>query len=322
MKLFLITFLVLVAVTQFCASSNLIPPSSDINERLLLSDGGNVQNGSDIIMENPESFNVMLAENELIFEVCSSGCNADFLVCYEADPVGQNVLKECNSNCGFYVSARGDKITFMKAFASKTGISKVKECDIIKIAHKRTPFRGADIPSCSPKIENGMVKLDIQNASSECPVIIKNAMIVPETTTFLPTTLSISGQHGDKNVNGSIGKETATSETGGFFENYWWIFLILGLLIIIIITIVLIVYCCRRIRTTKKQTAPLPPRRLQGSKSPIVLQPSTETTHDQKRQIPTSLMQPSSILSHKSLLLSKKEIKSEETDLTSMKPTA
>uniref|UniRef100_A0AC34GSK3 Uncharacterized protein n=1 Tax=Panagrolaimus sp. ES5 TaxID=591445 RepID=A0AC34GSK3_9BILA len=317
MKFYLITFLVF--TTQLYASSNIIiPTNNDIQE--LLSEKVGIQNGSDIIIENPGLLDVILERNELVFEVCSSGCNADFLVCYESDPIGQNVLEECDSKCGFYVTTRGDEISFMETFTSNTGNSKVETCDKIKMAHEQTLFRNVPIPSCSPKIENGMVKLDIQNASSDCPVNIKNALIVPETTTSSPTsTLSIRGQHGDTNVNGSIGKET--TETGEFFENYWWIFLIIGV-VIIAIAIFLIVFCCRRNKTTKKQTAPLPPRRLQGSKSPIVLQPSTETTHDQKRQIPTSLMQPSSILSHKSLLLSKKEIKSEETDLTSMKPTA
>uniref|UniRef100_A0AC34GQY4 Transmembrane protein n=1 Tax=Panagrolaimus sp. ES5 TaxID=591445 RepID=A0AC34GQY4_9BILA len=367
MKL-LITFLGLVFATQFYASSNvIIYPNNDIQElSLLLSDGGNIQNGSDIIMENPGLLDVALDGNELISKVCSSGCNADFFVCYEADPVEQNVLEFCDSKCGFYVSAREN---IYRTYFSIAGDEKLELCEIIKMVNGQIHYGTGRVSSCGPKIKNGIVKLNIQVSFSECPVIIKNDMIVPPTTTSAPTTL---GQHGYTNLNGSSGMETSTTETGGFFEDYWWIILILAILIImfvknamiipvttttlpilgqhsenlndssenkttvaqtseffedylwiflIIALIRIIIYniqCCGRNKNTKKQV--LSPRRLQGFKSRIVLQPSTETT--QKRQIPTSLMQPSSILSHKSLLISKKEIKSEETDLTSMKPTA
>uniref|UniRef100_A0AC35F6R2 Uncharacterized protein n=1 Tax=Panagrolaimus sp. PS1159 TaxID=55785 RepID=A0AC35F6R2_9BILA len=116
-------------------------------------------------------------------------------------------------------------------------------------------------------------------------------------------------------------QKTSLLITGGFF-------LILG---IILIAIGVGIGVCCYLRCKKKAQKPVPARRrrLQGSKSPVVLQASTETQNGNNESAvrPNSLYNQSSILSHKSLLYSKKEDaqkapEPEETDLTSMKPTA
>uniref|UniRef100_A0AC34FDN1 Uncharacterized protein n=1 Tax=Panagrolaimus sp. ES5 TaxID=591445 RepID=A0AC34FDN1_9BILA len=177
-------------------------------------------------MEDLGSSNVVLAENELFFEVCSSGYNDKYLVCYES--VGHHALKFFDS---IYVMTSGDKISFMKTFTSRKGDEKLESCEIIKMFNGHIDYGTGRIASCGPKIKNGLVKLNSQNAYSECPVIIKKAMTVPATTTSAPITL---GKYRNTNLNGSSGMETSTAETGGFFENYWWIFFILAISIIII----------------------------------------------------------------------------------------
>uniref|UniRef100_A0A914Y2E4 Uncharacterized protein n=1 Tax=Panagrolaimus superbus TaxID=310955 RepID=A0A914Y2E4_9BILA len=120
MKLYFLIFLVILATLS--TSSN--TPKSDFQkeEEELLSDNIGVQNGSDVIMVKPGPLTIMLAENELVFEVCSSLCDSNFLVCYESDPVGQNVTEQCDSKCGFYVLTSGDKISFNEALTFATGL--------------------------------------------------------------------------------------------------------------------------------------------------------------------------------------------------------
>uniref|UniRef100_A0A914PU87 Uncharacterized protein n=1 Tax=Panagrolaimus davidi TaxID=227884 RepID=A0A914PU87_9BILA len=182
--------------------------------------------------------------------------------------------------------------------------------------------------TCAPKIENGIVKLNIINATSDCVVSIKNAIIKPEPTTAPPTTTTL-GPH-DQTSSGENGHASATTdEPEYFFADYWWIILI-AVLMLVAIGVGVCVYCYLRRKKNAQKLVPVPAhrRKLQGSKSPVVLQPSTENQNGKNESAvrPNSLYQQSSILSHKSLLNSKKEeakkAEPESTDLTSMKPTA
>uniref|UniRef100_A0A914QK69 Uncharacterized protein n=1 Tax=Panagrolaimus davidi TaxID=227884 RepID=A0A914QK69_9BILA len=395
MKLSLL-FLVFVAVFQL-GSSNIISKSG--TQEQLLSDANAVQNGNDVIIAKPGPLDDILNGDELVFEVRSLECYGDFLVCYAPHPSNQNVLEDsCDTNSGFYITTLGD--TIMEPIASENfGVGKSDQC-------------------FAPKGENGIVKLNIINATSECSVSIKNNIIKLETITAtlgqLDQTSSGENEHASA---------ATTDEPESFFDDYGWIFLILGItLIAIAIGIGVCCYLCRKnnaqkpvpirrrklqgtifhfvteelkrkisaiikretttarptttttleqsdenaastdepesffadywrifsipvfiiiavgagvgvycyLRRKKKAQKPLPVRRrkLQGSKSPVVLQPSTETQNGKTESAvrPDSLYNQSSILSHKSLLNSKKDEpkkeETEETDLTSMKPTA
>uniref|UniRef100_A0A914PX45 Uncharacterized protein n=1 Tax=Panagrolaimus davidi TaxID=227884 RepID=A0A914PX45_9BILA len=157
--------------------------------------------------------------------------------------------------------------------------------------------------------------------------LIKNAVIVYETTTAPSTTTTTLGKL-DRTSSGKNGHPSATTaEPESFFADYWWIFLIL-LLIIIAVGVGVGVYCYLRRKKNAQKPVPARRRKLQGSKSPIVLQQSTETQNGKNESAvrPNSLYNQSSILSHKSLLNSKKDEAKKEppesTDLTSIKPTA
>uniref|UniRef100_A0AC35FFP1 Uncharacterized protein n=1 Tax=Panagrolaimus sp. PS1159 TaxID=55785 RepID=A0AC35FFP1_9BILA len=294
MKLFL-SFLVLVAVFQF--GSSYVSSKKDVQE-LLLSDANAVEDGSDVKMAKPGPLEVILNNaSELIFGVCSMKCTADFLVCYESD---------------------------------SSGVKKSNQCFEVKMTNGITPVLDLNRPvakpkTCGPKIENGIVKLNIINATSDCVVSIKNAIIKPETTIAPPTTTSTL----EPNIQTSSGENASTTAaSGSFFADYWWIFLILAL-IFIAIGAGVGVCCYLRCKNNAQKPIPARRRRLQGSKSPIVLQQSTENQKGTNESAvrPDSLYNQSSILSHKSLLNSKKdepnkEAPPESTDLTSMKPTA
>uniref|UniRef100_A0AC35F646 Uncharacterized protein n=1 Tax=Panagrolaimus sp. PS1159 TaxID=55785 RepID=A0AC35F646_9BILA len=239
-------------------------------------------------MAKPGPLEVILVDrNELVFKVCSMKCAADFLVCYEPESSDQNVLEgSCDTKCGFYINTLSNKISFMEPITSKHfGVEKSDQC------------------------------------------FEENAYIKHETTTAPPPTTTTIGQL-DRTSSGKNGHATTTAEPENFFADYWWIFLILGILIAIGIGIGVGVYCYLRRKNNAQKPVPFRRRKLQGSKSPIVLQPSTETQNGNNESAvrPNSLYNQSSILSHKSLLNSKKEEankeKLEETDLTSMKPTA
>uniref|UniRef100_A0A914PKM8 Uncharacterized protein n=1 Tax=Panagrolaimus davidi TaxID=227884 RepID=A0A914PKM8_9BILA len=152
------------------------------------------------------------------------------------------------------------------------------------------------------KTESGELTLWQRGRTEKREII---AIIEPETRTAPPATTSL-GQL-DHTLSGK--NAATTDEPENFFADYC-------------------VYCY--LRRKKKSQKPLPVRRrkLQGSKSPVVFQPSTETQQRKTESavLPNSLYQQSSILSHKSLLYGNKEeakkAEPESTDLTSMKPTA
>uniref|UniRef100_A0A914PMT8 Uncharacterized protein n=1 Tax=Panagrolaimus davidi TaxID=227884 RepID=A0A914PMT8_9BILA len=267
-------------------------------------------------MAKPGPLEVVLNNaNELAFEVCSMKCTADFLVCYEPHPSDQSVLEDsCNTKCGFYITTLGNKISFMKPISRVSrGVDKSDQC--FKIIMKNGTTSVLDLnhivetqETCAPKIENGMVKLNIINATSDCVVSIKNAIIKPETTTAPPTTTPL-GQL-DQTSSGENGHvSAATDEPENFFADYC-------------------IYCDLSRKKKPQKPVPVRRRKLQGSKSPVVLQPSTGNQNGKNESAvrPDSLYNQSSILSHKSLLNSKKDEPKkeeiEETDLTSMKPTA
>uniref|UniRef100_A0A914PHP8 Uncharacterized protein n=1 Tax=Panagrolaimus davidi TaxID=227884 RepID=A0A914PHP8_9BILA len=333
---FSVSFLLFVAVFQF--GTSYVSSKRDVQE-LLLSDGYEiaVQNGSDVKMVKPGPLDVILKNaSELIFKVCSSECNADFLVCYEPHPSGQNVLEDsCDTKCGFYITTLGDEISFMKPFSPNVpGVVKSDPCFEVKMTNGITSVLALERiitrpQTCAPKIVNGMVKLNIINATSDCVVSIKNAIIKHETTTAPPTTTTLGNL--DRTSSGENGHASAatTDEPENFFADNWWIFLILGFILIAIgVGIGIGVFCYLRRKKNAPKPIPARRRRLQGSKSPIVLQPSTENQNGKTESAvrPNSLYNQSSILSHKSLLNSKKDeqkkAEPESTDLTSMKPTA
>uniref|UniRef100_A0A914Q8C9 Uncharacterized protein n=1 Tax=Panagrolaimus davidi TaxID=227884 RepID=A0A914Q8C9_9BILA len=339
-----VSFLFFVAVFQF-GTSNVLS-KRDVQEELLLSDNNEngVQNENDVKMVKPGPLEVVLNNvNELIFGVCEQNCFGEFLVCFEGAIDGSFSTQLCDSKCGFYVNVNDqEEIAFMGI-----GARPKRNCTEMLMKNGITQQQGSNFmyPSCAPKIvngivklnimnatsdcvvsiENGIVKLNIMNATSDCVVSIKNAHIKVEKTTSPPTTATTLGKRNQT----SSGKNAAsTDESGSFFDDYWWIFLILGILIAIGIGIGVGVYCYLRRKKKAQKPVPIRRRRLQGSKSPIVLQTSTETQNGNNESAvrPNSLYQQSSILSRKSLLQSKKDEPKketpEETDLTSMKPTA
>uniref|UniRef100_A0A914Q256 Uncharacterized protein n=1 Tax=Panagrolaimus davidi TaxID=227884 RepID=A0A914Q256_9BILA len=279
MKLSL-SFLFFVAVFQY-GPSNVI--SKIGTQEQLLSDANAVQNGSDVIITKPGPLEVVLNNaNELAFEVCSMKCTADFLACYAPHSSNRNVLEDrCDTKCGFYVTTLGNKISFMKSIShGSQGVDKSDQCFQIIMKNGTTSVLDlnhevATTKTCAPEVENGIVKLNI-NATSDCIVSIKNAIIKHETTTAPPaTTLGELGRT-SSGENGHVSATTAEPST--FFDDYWWIFLILGIILIAIGVGIGVGICCY-LRRKKNAQKPIPARRrrLQGSKSPIVLQPSTET---------------------------------------------
>uniref|UniRef100_A0A914P358 Uncharacterized protein n=1 Tax=Panagrolaimus davidi TaxID=227884 RepID=A0A914P358_9BILA len=235
-------------------------------------------------MAKPGPLEVVLNNaSELIFGVCSMKCTADFLVCFESDPSGRNVLESCDTKCGFYVTTLDDNISFMKSITSAyEGIKKSNQCFEAKMINGLTKVLALNLlattaKTCAPKIENGIVKLNIINATSDCVVSIKNAIIKPETTTAPPPTTTTHGKL-DQTSSGENGHVSATTdEPESFMANYWWIFLILFLIVIIAVGVGVGVYCYLRRKKNAQKPVPVRRRKIQGSKSPVVLKPSTET---------------------------------------------
>uniref|UniRef100_A0AC35GJ60 Uncharacterized protein n=1 Tax=Panagrolaimus sp. PS1159 TaxID=55785 RepID=A0AC35GJ60_9BILA len=152
----------------------------------LLSDANAVQNRSDVTMLKPGPLEVILKNaSELIFGVCEQNCNGEFLVCYDGAINGSFSTDLCKSECGFYVKTEGEDISYLE------GMSRSKRnCTEMLIKNGTTKQKDSPInyPSCLPKLENGIVKLNIMNATSDCVVSIKNAklkqgeIIVPSST--------------------------------------------------------------------------------------------------------------------------------------------
>uniref|UniRef100_A0A914R8R7 Uncharacterized protein n=1 Tax=Panagrolaimus davidi TaxID=227884 RepID=A0A914R8R7_9BILA len=274
-----VSFLLFVAVFQL-GSSNVISKSG--TQEQLLSDANAVQNGSDVIMAKPGALDVISADGkEFVFEVCSMKCISDFLACYEPESSDQNVMEDsCDTKYGFYISDLGNKISFMKSISrGSPGTDKSDQYFVVKMNNGATSVSSskgeiAKTTTYAPKVGNGIVKLNIVNASSECSVSIKNAIIKHETTA--PPTTTTLGQLGRT----SSGKNAAsTAESGSFFADNWWIFLILGIIlnaIGILIGIGVGVYCYLRRKKNAQKPVLIRRRKLQGIKSPVILQASTE----------------------------------------------
>uniref|UniRef100_A0A914QEB4 Transmembrane protein n=1 Tax=Panagrolaimus davidi TaxID=227884 RepID=A0A914QEB4_9BILA len=231
MKLFF-SILVLVAVFQF-GSSN-VSSKRDI----LLSDATAVQNGSDVIMVKPGPLEVVLNNaSELIFEFCSKKCTADFnylvssfLVCFESDPSGQNVLESCDTKCGFYASANNEYFSPMKPLSIlNPGYMKSDQCFELKMMSNRSKltFPNDEIlffPSCDPKVENGIVKLNIMNATSDCVVSIKNAKIKQDEITTLPNSPAKDPTNSPSN--------NPSSAAANIIGSFGWIFVLISFCIL------------------------------------------------------------------------------------------
>uniref|UniRef100_A0A914QI69 WSC domain-containing protein n=1 Tax=Panagrolaimus davidi TaxID=227884 RepID=A0A914QI69_9BILA len=209
-------------------------------------------------MVKPGPLDVVLNNaNELAFEVCEQNCFAPFLVCFEGAFDGSYSTAFCDSKCGFYVDSNENDITFMNPFTEAKKGRRKRNCTEMVMKNGITSQFAIDYRSCLPKVENG----------------IKNAHVKVETTTAPPPTTTTLGPLNQT----SSGKNAAsTDEPGSFFADYWWIFLILAL-ILIAIGIGVGVYCYLRCKKKAQKPVPVRRRRLQGSKSPVVLQPSTET---------------------------------------------
>uniref|UniRef100_A0AC35FD89 Uncharacterized protein n=1 Tax=Panagrolaimus sp. PS1159 TaxID=55785 RepID=A0AC35FD89_9BILA len=141
-------------------------------------------------MAKPGPLEVVLNNaSELIFGVCEQNCFGEFLVCYEGAINSSISTRLCKSECGFYVITEGEDITYLE------GMTRPKfNCTEMLIKNGRTEHKDSPIayPSCLPKVENGIVKLNIMNATSECLVTVKNAkikqdeIIVPSSTNSSP----------------------------------------------------------------------------------------------------------------------------------------
>uniref|UniRef100_A0AC35GFL9 Uncharacterized protein n=1 Tax=Panagrolaimus sp. PS1159 TaxID=55785 RepID=A0AC35GFL9_9BILA len=72
------------------------------------------------------------------------------------------------------------------------------------------------------KVENGIVKLNIMNATSECLVTVKNAKIKPEEI------IATSAPNSPSNNPQSVSSSAATNIIG----NFGWIFLLISFCIL------------------------------------------------------------------------------------------
>uniref|UniRef100_A0AC35F4I7 Uncharacterized protein n=1 Tax=Panagrolaimus sp. PS1159 TaxID=55785 RepID=A0AC35F4I7_9BILA len=222
-------------------------------------------------MAKPGPLDFILDGNELVFEVCSLECNGDFLVCYGSDPSGfQTVLDGCDTKC-----ALGNKISFVKPFSTNfPGVVKSDLCFEVKMKNGAPSILSsegeiANTTTCAPKVENGVMTLNNNYATSECSASSKNAIIKHETTTIPPPTTATLGQFGRLSF-GENGHAFAaiTDEPGSFFNDYWWIFLILALILVAVG--IGIGVCCYLRRKKNAQPIPARRRKLQGSKSTVV----------------------------------------------------
>uniref|UniRef100_A0A914PYG3 Uncharacterized protein n=1 Tax=Panagrolaimus davidi TaxID=227884 RepID=A0A914PYG3_9BILA len=193
---------------------------------ILSSDEIAVQNGSAVIMAKPGPLEVILNNaSELIFGVCEQNCFGEYLVCFEGAFNDSYSTPLCESKCGFYVNVNDKgKIAFMMPFNLQGYRGRRKfNCTEMVMRDKETKHKeyGVVYPSCLPKIENGIVKLNIMNATSDCVVSIKNAKIKPEEI------ISTSAPNSPPN-NPPSDPSAATNIIG----NFGWIFGLISLCIL------------------------------------------------------------------------------------------
>uniref|UniRef100_A0AC35F459 Uncharacterized protein n=1 Tax=Panagrolaimus sp. PS1159 TaxID=55785 RepID=A0AC35F459_9BILA len=154
--------------------------------------------------------------SELIFGVCEQNCFGEFLVCFEGAINGSYSTPFCDSKCGFYVITDGEIIKFMEPWREGIGGRDRRGCTEMLMKDKRTLQKDSLIiyNSCLPKVENGIVKLNIMNATSECLVTVKNAKIKPEEI------IATSAPNSPSNNPPSDSSSAATKIIG----NFGWIF--------------------------------------------------------------------------------------------------
>uniref|UniRef100_A0A914P946 Uncharacterized protein n=1 Tax=Panagrolaimus davidi TaxID=227884 RepID=A0A914P946_9BILA len=184
-----------------------------------------MQNGSDVIMAKPGPLEVILNNaSELIFGVCEQNCFGEFLVCFEGAKNGSYSTDLCTSKCGFYVNVNDEgEIIFMMPFNSEGYYGRRKfNCTEMVMRDKGTRHKeyGVVYPSCLPKVENGIVKLNIMNATSDCVVSIKNSKIKREEITTLPN----SPANNPSNNPPSDPSSAATNISA----NFGWIFVLIS----------------------------------------------------------------------------------------------
>uniref|UniRef100_A0AC34GT56 Uncharacterized protein n=1 Tax=Panagrolaimus sp. ES5 TaxID=591445 RepID=A0AC34GT56_9BILA len=196
MKISLSFLLVLVTVTQLHAASNIITKNE--NKEII------TENGTDINLVQPGPLDVYVTNNELVFEFCSINCTTDFVACFEPDPPGQtsfpdiderkgirNISELCDGGCGFYFTGNINVTKFNNTVylmdrsrgRYKSEVCEVAEMKLNLFTLGSTAYDLMKYRSCKPKIENGMVKLDVRNASTECPIRIKNAKLERDAVT-------------------------------------------------------------------------------------------------------------------------------------------
>uniref|UniRef100_A0A914PAQ5 Uncharacterized protein n=1 Tax=Panagrolaimus davidi TaxID=227884 RepID=A0A914PAQ5_9BILA len=217
MKHFL-SFLVLVALIQLC-SSNILS-----KREILSSDATAVQNGSDVIMVKPGPLDVILNNaSELIFKFCEQKCNAEFLVCFEGAFNDSHSTDLCDSKCGFYMDTNEIRATFMKPFSQENmGLTR-KNCSEMIMVHEETKKKGSIVyyPSCLPKVENSIVKLNITTVTDKCIVSVKNAKIKQDEITTLPNSPANSPSN-----------NPSSSAAKTIVENFGWIFALISFYIL------------------------------------------------------------------------------------------
>uniref|UniRef100_A0AC35FFN7 Uncharacterized protein n=1 Tax=Panagrolaimus sp. PS1159 TaxID=55785 RepID=A0AC35FFN7_9BILA len=184
-------------------------------------------------MAKPGPLEVILNKaNELVFEVCPSKCNAYFLVCYESDSSGLKFLNDsCDTKCGFFVTTQGEFILYNKPFSKdEPGYVKSDKCLQATMKNDWTPLlylekEIAIAKTCAPKVENGIVKLNIMNATSDCSVSIKNAKIKPEEITTLPNSPANSSPNNPPS-------DPSSAATKKVIGNFGWIFALISFCIL------------------------------------------------------------------------------------------
>uniref|UniRef100_A0A914QLH5 Uncharacterized protein n=1 Tax=Panagrolaimus davidi TaxID=227884 RepID=A0A914QLH5_9BILA len=207
-----------VAVIQLC-SSNILS-----KREILLSDATAVQNGSDVIMVKPGPLEVVLNNaSELIFGVCEQNCFGEFLVCFEGAKNDSFSTEFCDSQCGFYVNVDDrDEIVYFSNFTKQDNSRPKMNCTEMVMRDKVTIQEGYyafTYPSCLPKVENGIVKLNITTVTDKCVVSIKNAKIKPEEI------IATSAPNSPSNNPSSDPSSSATTKIIG---NFGWIFVLIS----------------------------------------------------------------------------------------------
>uniref|UniRef100_A0A914XZ21 Uncharacterized protein n=1 Tax=Panagrolaimus superbus TaxID=310955 RepID=A0A914XZ21_9BILA len=104
---------------------------------------------------------------------------------------------------------------------------RIEECDIAKMRFHNFSIRFGDYvalyPSCSPKIENGFVKLNVLNASSECPISVQNAKLKQDVVVVTP----------NGNSSNPLNKLDENANSGATFNIgiYGWIFVLFSIFV-------------------------------------------------------------------------------------------